>query len=271
MLDPNSLVALPLVKDIAAHDQMAQGHLGHYFGVGLSAIWTLENVLRGRESLLQQGKPIQSILDFGCGCGCGRIGRFLRARFPTAELSATDFRKSDVDWYVKHFDAALAPDTLPPDTYDLIWLGSVFTHLSEAAATALLAKLLPSLRADGVLTFSTQGRFSYEMVRNATTSEAEANPWLAYNLIPSLRQELVAGYERTGYGYVEYPGDTGYGVCIADPIWYSNTVFGLADVTQIFFQERGLDDHQDVVGFMRRGLRDSRTMRFVQMGRAIAG
>jgi hypothetical protein len=267
MLLPEDLCSLPVTRDIADHDQMASEHLGHYFGVGISALWTIQNILRCRESAIEQRTPITAVLDFGCGCG--RIGRFLRAGFPSAQIHVTDFRKEDVDWYIKTLSATMAPDPLPDQGYDLIWLGSVFTHLAENEARALLARLLPSLRLGGVLAFSTQGRFAYRRAVECDPLMAEAHPWMTYNLPTAHLNQLLSAYDASGYGYVDYPGQKEYGVSIVETAWYAKTVFDLADVTQIFFQERALDDHQDVLAFMRRGLCDSRSFRFVNLGKSL--
>jgi SAM-dependent methyltransferase len=268
MFLPENLCSLPVSKDIADHDQMISDHLGHYYGVGISALWTIQNILRCRESALEEQTPITTVLDFGCGCG--RIGRFLRAGFPSAQIHVTDVRKQDVEWYIKTLSADLAPDPLPDEGYDLIWLGSVFTHLAESAAKSLLARLLSSLRIGGVLAFSTQGRFAYRSVAECTPLMAKTHPWLTYNLPTTHVSRLLSGYEANGYGYVDYPGQAGYGVSVVDAAWYSKAVFSLADVTQIFFQEKALDDHQDVLAFMRRGICDSRINRFVNLGNALA-
>lgn len=261
---PEDLCALPVSRRLATHDEMMSDHLGHYFGVGISGIWTIESVLRSRESLLERHKPIRDVLDFGCGCG--RIGRFLRAALPSAHIHATDLRDADVEWYIEAFSAERSPDPLPAEAYDLIWLGSVFTHLPKRTAKSLLKTLLGSLRADGVLAFSTQGRHAYRNIARRDPSTIESMPWMTYYLPESRLVKLLNSYEATGYGYVNYPGQAGYGVSIVAASWYSDAVFALADATQIYFQERALDGHQDVLAFMRRGIGTGGNARFVNLG-----
>lgn len=84
--------------------------------------------------------------------------RHLRAAWPEATIHVTDLRAKDVAWVVANLGAREAPSPLPATAFDLIWLGSVFTHLNPDEAKNLLATLLPALRADGLLVFSTQGR-----------------------------------------------------------------------------------------------------------------
>jgi trans-aconitate methyltransferase len=86
------------------------------------------------------------ILDFGCGAG--RVTRWLCAAFPEAEISVTDLRETDLEFCAKNFRvtpwlSGTEIDALQaPDRYDLIWVGSVLTHLSAAKSLNLLNKLI---------------------------------------------------------------------------------------------------------------------------------
>ena len=90
---------------------------------------------------------------------------------------------------------------------------------------------------------------------------------MSYALDQIQVQNLLRQYEDTGYGYVNYPEQHGYGVCIANAEWYSTAVHDLQDATQIFFQERAYDDHQDVIAFMRRPIADAKSEEFQAIGR----
>jgi hypothetical protein len=68
---------------------------------------------------------------------------------------------------------------------------------------------------------------------------------------------------------VDYPQQDGYGVCIAKAEWYWSAVRSIQDVTQIFFQERAYDDHQDVVAFMRRPISDAKANGFEILGKSM--
>lgn len=64
--------------------------------------------------------------------------------------------------------------------------------------------------------------------------------------------ELIEGYRASGYGFTSYPNKPGYGLSMAALEWYAREVATMADVRQVMAWERGLDDNQDVVGFLRR-------------------
>jgi len=67
-------------------DGMYNGDGAHYFKVGLSAIRCID------EALAQANlNKLQTILDLPCGSG--RVMRFLRPRFPEAEITACDFNR----------------------------------------------------------------------------------------------------------------------------------------------------------------------------------
>jgi hypothetical protein len=87
--------------------------------------------------------------------------------------------------------------------------------------------------------------------------ESDTRDWMHYNLGRDRFASLSEQYERTGYGYVDYPNQTDYGVCAAKPIWYSQRVLDCNDFIQILFQEKGYDNHQDVSAFMRAPLLDA--------------
>jgi trans-aconitate methyltransferase len=174
---PSDFLRLGADVSLAPHDEMLDGAaLSHYFGSGMSAAWAIDNIIRCRSSV--SNEPLADILDFGSGCG--RVARFLCARFPDARLHVTDLRKDDAQWCADNLGCVLAPDTLPSEAYDLVWLGSVFTHLSETSARDLIRRLAHPLRNNGVLAFSTQGRFAYQMLQNVDWDLAAKHPWMSY-------------------------------------------------------------------------------------------
>src|SRR5262245_54325854 len=67
-------------------------HAQHYLSVGLSAIRCIEDVLHRS----QGDRGIRCILDFPCGYG--RILRFLRARFPDAEITGVELNRTALDF-----------------------------------------------------------------------------------------------------------------------------------------------------------------------------
>src|SRR4030095_7775281 len=105
-------------------DGMYHGDGAHYFKVGLSAIRCIDEAL-SRASL----KEPKMILDFPCGSG--RVLRFLRQRFPVAEITACGLDSRPVQFCARTFGAMPAFSSLNLDevsldkTFDLIWCGSL--------------------------------------------------------------------------------------------------------------------------------------------------
>jgi SAM-dependent methyltransferase len=255
MLLPMKFVqSLKVLHLVSPHDQMFHPDAQrHYFYVGRSNLHLLLNILSIRSSYSAGDGPIENILDFGCGHG--RVARWIRAGFPNAQIYVTDFDKTGVEWCVEKLGCRGIAGTIPIGFFDLVWLGSVFTHLPEHVAAPLLQELLGALRPNGVLVVTTQGRYSVERMKDFDYAN-DPRDWMHYALSKKLFDVVVKGYSETGYGYVDYPGQKDYGVCIAEPAWYSKRVLASNDFIQILFQEKGSDNHQDVSAFMRASVLD---------------
>ena len=227
----------------------------HYLYAGRASLLTIYCILSSRLNYAGGDTAVRRILDFGCGHG--RITRWLRAGFPDGQIDVIDYDKTGVSWCVEQFNCIAVEGAVPPRVYDLVWLGSVFTHLPAHIVEALLRELLASLRPNGVLAFTSQGRYSVERMQGFDW-EHDNRRWMHYNLDRASFDAVISGYRETGYGFVEYPGQKDYGVCVSRPTWYSERVLSGNEYVQIFFQEKGYDNHQDVSAFMRADVVDSR-------------
>jgi trans-aconitate methyltransferase len=141
-------------------DAMYQDNTSHYLSVGASAL----NLIRGVQFIA--GIPdLRRILDFGSGAG--RVTRWLHAAYPGAALEVADVRAGDLEFCAETFGAktwnsGIDIDAMQaPGTYDLIWAGSVITHLSETKAGTLLGKLAEWLAVGGIALVSFHGRSAY--------------------------------------------------------------------------------------------------------------
>lgn len=240
---------LAVSKVVSPLDRMfAPGNERHYYYVGRSNLLTLYNVLNIRKSFPGGDAPVRDIFDFGCGHG--RVNRWLRAAFPAARLHVTDYDQSGVSFCMQSFGALDTEGEIPPQKFDLIWLGSVFTHLPEFIVEDLLEKLTAGLRPNGVLVFTSQGRFAVERMHNFDW-ENDPRGWMHYGLTRGDFEAVVDRYRETGYGYIDYRNQTNYGVCIVRPDWYASRVLRSNAFTQLLFLEKGCDNHQDVSAFMR--------------------
>jgi SAM-dependent methyltransferase len=96
------------------------------------------------------------VLDFGCGAG--RVLRHLPSRAPGAEIWGCDIDRRSIEWLEENLSPPLhvfvngedPPLPQPSGAFDLILVGSVFTHLVEGWSPWLL-ELRRVLSDDGLL------------------------------------------------------------------------------------------------------------------------
>lgn len=213
----------------------------HYFSVGASAL----NVILAATALAQV-EPT-SILDFGCGAG--RVTRWLRVAFPTARLSACDLREDDVCFVERRFAAATwrsrtsVAEIEKPHVHglDLIWLGSVITHLDESTSIALLRKLSQWLNPRGLLIASLHGR-GVQIRGDAGKTYLHPQGW----------RQIRSAYDATGYGYADYERQVGYGISLSSPEWTVALSKRLEGTRIVLFGETLWDNHHDVVALQAR-------------------
>ena len=128
----------------------------------------------------------------------------------------------------------------------------MFTNLNEDLTTQFLNLFYNALAPDGLLVFTTHGRYVVDRLRSGQFS---------YGLDKADIPGLLADYDRTGYGFRCYPQellqehfsvDMGtYGIALHHPAWVFQQLLKLADTRLLTFTERGWDDHQDMVSCVR--------------------
>lgn len=227
-------------RTIVPGDTMFQGNEDYYFEVGESALAAIE------ASLAAAGvTKVESVLDYACGYG--RVLRWLKARFPSARILASDLDSKGL----AAVGATLGIETRPArvdcaeslgESFDLIWSGSLLTHLSELDAGRVLKFLLDHLSPSGVLVFTTHGpyverRIAGEKLYGLETSEAD---------------RLLEDYRSGGYGFGAYPKQKAYGISAVIPSKMM-CLIEQTDGRPIYYQERGWIRHQDVYAVSRRG------------------
>ncbi|HEY9405201.1 MAG TPA: class I SAM-dependent methyltransferase [Pyrinomonadaceae bacterium] len=226
---------------ISPRDTMYTGDGAHYFKVGLSAMGIVEEALR-RANLAEVGR----VLDLPCGHG--RVLRFLARRFPRAKFTACDLDRDGVDFCARAFGATPVYsltdlDALSFDTpFDLIWCGSLITHLDAHATRALFRLFARHLAPGGLLLFSAHGDF---VARRMPSGEFD------YMLTPAQVETITRRYAETGFGYEDYAGEGGYGVALTSPAWIRARVGEVGGLKEVYFGERVWDAHHDAFGFVR--------------------
>jgi SAM-dependent methyltransferase len=221
-------------RSIFADDQMYLGNSEHYFLCGKSAIDVLTAALR-----LTHVTP-QAILDYGAGAG--RVTRWLKAAFPTARIYACDVRTGEMEFLRATFGVetwTVSPDVEKleiPHRVDLVWAGSVMTHLSRRDAAVLIGKLLAACNPGGLVAFSFHGP-SVLTSGNAGSRYIHEIAWA----------RILLGYYLTGYGYADYRGEKSYGISLCSLGWIVRLARSIPDVQIKMLGELAWDGHHDVV------------------------
>ena len=221
---------------------MYSGNLDHYMAVGRSA---MHNILGALQAAGSDSPP--TILDLPSGHG--RVTRWLRAKFPEARLTACDLNRDGADWCAKTFGARPVyslPDIRSlelDETYDLIWCGSLLTHLDWTAWRAFLRFFPARMNPGGVLIFTTHGRLCAEWLHMGR---------MDYGLKPEVIAGIVADYRRCGFGYRDYPNSHEYGISISTPQRVVALLQGLPELRILGYAEAAWDQHQDVTACARR-------------------
>ena len=186
---------------------------------------------------------VGSILDFPCGYG--RVLRFLRAMFPNSDITAADIDSNALDFCRRSFSVATLlsnttfSDLFLPQQFDLIWCGSLFTHINEQASRNLLQFFHGHLSAQGVCIFTTHGQRSVDWIQSKKVTYATEDQ----------QQDVIRGFQMKGYGYADYSKQSGYGTSIVSRQRMLELARGVGRWHEIFFLEHGWDNHQDVYAF----------------------
>jgi SAM-dependent methyltransferase len=211
---------------------MFDGRDDHYLQVGLSALDGIEAALHGLP------EPCR-ILDLPCGFG--RVTRVLRARYPTALITACDLDRPAVDFTANAFGAHAAysepnfRDLHLGGPFDLIWVGSLLTHLPEHQTRQFLDFAIRHMGPDSRLVFTSHGEYVATRLRSST-----------YGLSAPAVCGLIGQYLMEGYGYRGYDGDLSYGISLVAKRWYETLLTG-SPLRLQSYRERGWDQHQDVL------------------------
>ena len=227
-------------RTVSPADGMFAGDESSYFAAGLSALHNID------AALLAAGRApatIGRILDLPCGHG--RVLRFLRSLFPGGEIVGCDLDHDGVDFCAETFgatpvysDADVSRIDLP-GRFDLIWVGSLFTHLDAPDWRAFLTLFASALAPRGVLVFTVAGTLIAELIRagelGGVSNDAAAG--------------LLATWDDDGFGFACYEGvdNPSYGRTVVRPTWVIEELRSLPNVRLVTYGERAWDCRQDVV------------------------
>jgi len=233
-----------MIRDIAAADEMFTGDLEAYFSVGGSALHCINVSLMAAQ--IQPGS-IRTILDLPCGHG--RVLRHLREAFPDADITACDLLRVGVDYCAQTFganplysDENPANIALEPNSFDLIWVGSLLTHLRAGRWMDFLRLFERSLRAGGLLVFSAHGREAFQRTIQETVK---------YGVGGRAKAAILFSYERYGFGYANYPSSKTYGHSLSRPDWVLRQLAKFPQLRVVHFAETAWDNHHDIYACLK--------------------
>ena len=212
-----------------------------YFEVGESAV---NNIVAG--CLASRLVEVHRVLDLPCGFG--RVTRHLVHLFPGAEVDACDLDADGVRFCAEAFgvNPVHSREDLTevdfPHRYDLVWVGSLFTHVDRKRMRSWITHLSQYLSETGIMVATFHGRWC-ESVHTVA-------PYITEDRWGSILSE----YRATGFGYADYkPEETSpvvegsYGVSLGKPHAIVGELEGIPGTRLFMYRERGWADHQDVV------------------------
>lgn len=238
MRRPQPLLRLPAVAgpihpdDDMRHPEDAGGT--HYARVGHSAVAAI-----GR-SLADAGRglgDVESCLDMPCGYG--RVLRLLAREIAPERITACDINRQAIrfcatQFGVKPLRSTPSLDGMRLGHHDLIWCGSLVTHLDEERGGQLLRSFASALLPGGVAVVTIHAE-------PPTTGQFAD------------RHDEIAGALRE-YGHFHVPYGSAlfeYGHAWHTPahVTHAFTTASGGRIRLVGHQPRGWDDHQDVLAF----------------------
>lgn len=227
---------MPELSAISKNDTMFDGGLERYISVGQSAMTAIEDVV-GR-------LPITSILDLPCGHG--RVARHLSLKYPDADIYFSDLDEEGMDFCAENFGGSAIKSKRGFSNlslgrkFDLIWSGSLITHLTSSDTKSFFGFIADHLTDDGVAVVTTHGSVVADRLKNGAG-------WM-YGLPDEVQKQIFSEAEQSGYGYARYPGwEDEYGISLSSSEWVTKSAndAGLQVIRHI---DAGWDNHQDVFG-----------------------
>ena len=228
-------------QDIHTSDNMNMSTRERYFEVGRSGISAISKAL-----LCSDVKTVNNVLDFACGFG--RVCRYLRAAFPDSDFTVSDIWKEAVNYTSSSFNAT--PHCATSNfsyikfdrKFDLIWCGSLVTHIPEKSATELLDSFANHLEKDGLIVFTIHGRNMYQRRKSKS---------MTYNISDDDFKQMENSYVSGKYAFSTYQKKTvygdNYGISITPLGWIYNYLLNRGQLSLKAYIEKGWDNHQDVV------------------------
>jgi SAM-dependent methyltransferase len=230
---PSSLISNVDTLIYSNDDMYIDGEDKHYYGVGFSCLDIIRSALMSSDV---SKESINSILIFPCGYG--RELRFIKEYFPQAKITGGEISEEKTKFVSEHFKIKTFQSKRNfqkielDKKFDLIWCGSLFTHLSAKNFKKLLRFFVEHLNDNGLLMFTTHGRYVKERFDS-----------FKYGLRFLPRIYVKAKYSILGFGYTSYLKQYRYGVSLSNPSWVLKQIEKYEDIRMTGFLEKKWDSH----------------------------
>lgn len=225
---------IDVVRTIHPDDHMWKTGKDWYFTVGQDGLRAVQRAVSA--SWLKQ---VRRLLDLACGHG--RVARYLRHGYPDAELFFCDINESGAAFCAEQFQgkAIVSKPELTnvqlPDQLDVIWVGSLFTHLDRSKTERWLCYMCDHLGPHGVLVATFHGAYAIKSHQRQPFASQERF------------LKILAQCEQSGYGYEPYPHLEGVGVSICKASAIVEIASNIAGIRIIGYHERGWANNHDVL------------------------
>jgi SAM-dependent methyltransferase len=219
------------------------GYAREYLFAGLSASRCIQAALKS----IGKEHAVGSILDFPCGYG--RVLRFLKAMYPDSDITGGEIQTGALDFCQRTFGVTPILSNTHfsslslPRKFDLIWCGSLITHIAETAAADLLGFFYRHLRDEGVCIFTTHGQLAVDWIEKKIKT---------YSLSEESQQQILHTFHETGYGYADYVNQIGCGISAVSRSRVVELARGSGSWQEVLFLDHGWDGLQDVYAFAMR-------------------
>ena len=167
-----------------------------YNRIGAQACGLIENALALTKRTFEE---VDHLLDFGCGYG--RVTRVLVEKLEPHKISVFDVDPGAAQFCAQEF--FVRPlffknkwdfNTVPFGAYDVIWLGSVFTHLSERYTHETFNTIFRILKPNGLLLFTTHGEQTFPRLQDGFYGTR----------YQALSARIMQEYDHEGFSFIPY-------------------------------------------------------------------
>jgi cyclopropane fatty-acyl-phospholipid synthase-like methyltransferase len=234
---------LEVIQEIVGNDGMYRYAPELYPVAGQTALRCVRLAM-----LAAQLQTADRILDFASGGG--RVLRYLRAAFPDAAITACDVAEKQVEFCTRVFGAiGVVSDPDPQQIeldgpFDVIWCGSLLTHVGRELWLGLLDLMGSVLAPGGVMVFTVYGPLMAAALKRG-------DHWT--KLQPEQVEQMVRDYDEHGFGYQAVAGaHQGHGDCLTTPAWVCAQLQETTPDLDLVLYHQGVWLGQDVVACTKR-------------------